>query len=156
VLTFLGEGPIINTMKYMGSKSRIAAEILPIILKDRQPDQCYVEPFVGGGNLIDKVDGWRIGADFNPYVIESLILIRDRLDLLPRDNTEFTEADYKLAKVAGLQQLKGYAGFALSYGGKWFGGWCRRKGVARDDVAEAYRNSVKQSPGLQGGEADLC
>ena len=29
-------------MKYMGSKARIAKEILPIILKDRKPEQCYV------------------------------------------------------------------------------------------------------------------
>lgn len=36
-------------MKYMGSKNRIAKEILPIILRDRKPNQWYVEPFVGGG-----------------------------------------------------------------------------------------------------------
>lgn len=36
-------------MKYVGSKNRHAKEILPIILKDRKPDQWYVEPFVGGG-----------------------------------------------------------------------------------------------------------
>jgi len=35
-------------MKYMGSKKRHAKELLPIILKDRQPGQWYVEPFVGG------------------------------------------------------------------------------------------------------------
>lgn len=36
-------------MKYLGSKARIAKEILPIILKDRKVGQYYVEPFVGGG-----------------------------------------------------------------------------------------------------------
>ncbi len=55
-------------MKYMGSKNRHAKELLPIILKDRQPGQWYVEPFVGGANMIDKVDGNRIGADSNEYV----------------------------------------------------------------------------------------
>jgi len=59
-------------MKYMGSKARHAKHILPIILKDRKPDQWYVEPFVGGANVIDKVDGKRIGADINPYVIAML------------------------------------------------------------------------------------
>jgi DNA adenine methylase len=48
-------------MKYMGSKRRIAKEILPIILKDRKPSQWYVEPFCGGANIIDKVDGKRLG-----------------------------------------------------------------------------------------------
>ncbi len=57
-------------MKYMGSKNRIAKHILPIILKDRKENQYYVEPFVGGANMIDKVNGLRIGADINPYLIE--------------------------------------------------------------------------------------
>lgn len=57
-------------MKYMGSKARIAKHILPIILKDRKEGQCYVEPFVGGANMIDKVDGWRIGGEFNRYIAE--------------------------------------------------------------------------------------
>ena len=36
-------------MKYQGSKNKIAKHILPIILKNRTPDQYYVEPFMGGG-----------------------------------------------------------------------------------------------------------
>ena len=56
-------------MKYMGSKNRIANEILPIILKDRTENQWYVEPFCGGCNLIDKVDGNRIANDKNKYII---------------------------------------------------------------------------------------
>jgi DNA adenine methylase len=55
-------------MKYMGSKNRIAKHILPIILKDRKEGQWYIEPFVGGFNLIDKVKGNRIAADCNPYI----------------------------------------------------------------------------------------
>lgn len=54
-------------MKYMGSKNRIAKDILPIILKERKPEQWYVEPFVGGCNIIDKVDGNRLGSDKNKY-----------------------------------------------------------------------------------------
>lgn len=46
----------------MGSKRRIAKDILPIILENRTPEQFYVEPFVGGANMIDKVQGKRIGA----------------------------------------------------------------------------------------------
>ena len=55
-------------MKYMGSKNRIAKHILPIILKDRKPDQWYVEPFVGGANMIDKVEGNRVGGEINEYI----------------------------------------------------------------------------------------
>ena len=56
-------------MKYMGSKNRIAKHILPIMLAERKEGQFWVEPFVGGANMIDKVDGNRIGADFNEYLI---------------------------------------------------------------------------------------
>ena len=42
-------------MKYMGSKRRYARELLPIILEGRQNSQHYVEPFVGGFKMIDKV-----------------------------------------------------------------------------------------------------
>lgn len=59
-------------MKYMGSKARIAKHILPIILKDRKEDQWYVEPFVGGANMIDKVDGNRIGSDLNKPLVACL------------------------------------------------------------------------------------
>ena len=52
-------------MKYMGSKSRIAEEILPIILNGRVDDQFYVEPFCGGLGTLDKVTGNRIGNDKN-------------------------------------------------------------------------------------------
>lgn len=75
-------------MKYIGSKNKIAKYILPIMLKNRKPNQYWVEPFVGGGNMIDKVDGNRIGSDYNPYVIEALKLIRDNPDSIPDIITE--------------------------------------------------------------------
>lgn len=53
----------------MGGKARFAKEILPIILKDREEGQWYVEPFAGGKNIIDKVENPRIANDINPYVI---------------------------------------------------------------------------------------
>ena len=69
-------------MKYMGSKNRIAKHILPIILKDRKENQYYVEPFVGGANIIDKVGGNRIGADINPYLIEFFKGLQNSRDLI--------------------------------------------------------------------------
>ncbi|MFA5049269.1 MAG: DNA adenine methylase [Patescibacteria group bacterium] len=133
----------------MGSKNRIAKEILPIILKNRQKNQFYIEPFVGGANMIDKVDGNRIGADLNPYLIECLELIRDNVDLLPKSKLEFTEKDYNEQKFI-KDSLYGYVGFALSYSGKWWGGWCRDSLGKRDYVAEAYKNALTQSEKLKG------
>jgi DNA adenine methylase len=52
-------------VKYMGSKNRISKFILPIMLAERNPDQRWIEPFVGGANVIDKVKGKRLGIDCN-------------------------------------------------------------------------------------------
>jgi DNA adenine methylase len=135
-------------MLYMGSKRRIAKYILPIMLDGHSGT--WVEPFVGGGNMIDKVTGPRIGADINKEVINALTFIRDYADKLPKNNQEFTESDYKLLRhrMTWIGQMGGFAGFAYSYGGKWLGGW--RRGGNRDYVAEAYRAAIAQQPGLQG------
>jgi len=136
-------------MKYMGSKNRIAKEILPIMLKNRG-DRTWVEPFVGGANIIDKVQGKRIGADLNPYLIDALIAIRDCVSDLPKNNTEFTEADYMKLRKSDDYKYKGYAGFGFSYSGKWLGGW-RRDGLGkRDYVRESYQNALNQSESLCG------
>jgi len=44
-------------MKYMGSKNRIAKHLLPIMLAECEKHGItkWVEPFVGGANMIDKV-----------------------------------------------------------------------------------------------------
>ena len=44
-------------MKYMGSKNRIAKHILPIMLAEAEKNGItkWVEPFVCGVNMIDKV-----------------------------------------------------------------------------------------------------
>jgi DNA adenine methylase len=63
-------------MQYMGSKNRIAKHLLSVMLPYRKPGQWWVEPFVGGGNMIDKVGGRRIGGDVNIYLIELLRAVR--------------------------------------------------------------------------------
>lgn len=62
-------------MKYMGSKSRIAKQIVPIIQSgiERDGRDSYIEPFVGGANVIDKIKcKYRVGFDINEYLIALL------------------------------------------------------------------------------------
>ena len=74
-------------MKYMGSKNRIAKHILPIMLAEAEKHNIttWVEPFVGGGNMIDKVPSTfrKIGADLNPHTFAAMLAIRDFPDALP-------------------------------------------------------------------------
>ena len=120
------------------------------MLESRAEGMTWVEPFVGGANMIDKVDGERIGADLNKYLIEALLTIRDNINDIPKSNEDFTEEDYKQLRKNDRYRFKGYAGFAFSYSGKWLRGWCRDKENKRDYVAESFRNAIKQNPKLQG------
>lgn len=142
-------------MKYMGSKNRIAKHVLPIILKDRRDGQLYIEPFVGGGNMIDKVSGKRLGIDCNKDVINALKLIRDNPNSIP---DLITEEDYKRAKSGVFNcELRGFISFAMSFGGKHFGGYRRDKAGQFNCIENmsnqtrmAKNSAIKQSPLLQG------
>lgn len=138
-------------MKYMGSKARIAKRILPIILKDRKEGQWYVEPFVGGANMIDKVDGNRIGGEFNRYIAEMWKeLVKGTKPLT------ITKGDYQNIKANPDNYpnwLVGWVGVACSYSGKWFGGFAGKTVTLcgdRDYQAEAHANLEKQLQNLCG------
>lgn len=130
-------------MKYMGSKRRIAKEILPIILKDRKEGQVFYDLFVGGGNLLDKVEGKRVANDNNNYLIA---LFKE----MQQENFEIPfvgEQKYKEIqknKDDFPDWLVGYVGFQLSFGAKFFGGYRRDKAGVRDYENEAQQNLKAQ------------
>ncbi len=138
-------------MKYMGSKNRIAKHLLPIMLENRN-GRTWVEPFVGGANMIDKVDGKRIGADFNEYVISLFTGIQN--GFIPPN--EVSEQEYKQARLNRLvTPLVSFIGFGCSYSGKWFGGYARgntNKGQPRNYCLESKKNILNQSENLKGVE----
>ena len=142
-------------MKYMGSKARHAKEMLPIILKDRKEGQWYVEPFVGGCNMIDKVSGNRIGADVHEYLIAMWQAVS--VGWFP-DKSVITEESYQQIKNNKDvdKALTGFVGFACSFGGKWFGGWRRDGAGVRDYVSEAVNNAAKQFSKLKGVKFYCC
>ena len=127
----------------MGSKRKIANDILPIILKNRKINQWYVEPFCGGCNSLDKVSGLRIGADNNKYLIALLEeMQKDNFSLPFIGEKEYQ--DIKNNKEKYPDYILGYAGFQLSFGAKWFGGYRRDKAGVRDYQNEAQQNLKAQ------------
>lgn len=136
-------------MKYMGSKRLLAKHILPIILNGRKSDQWYVEPFVGGGNMIDKVDGLRLGADYNKYLIAMFQALQ--LGWLPPEHITKEQYYYIKGNKDENLALTGYCGFCASFCGKWFGGWAndykkikRKDGTYRNYQIESRNNILKQ------------
>lgn len=139
-------------MKYMGSKRRIAKHLLPIMLQKAKEKNIatWVEPFVGGGNMIDKVpDSFaRIGYDLNPHTICAMIDIRDKPEQLP---DAVTECGYKSLIGSEPESIKSWVRFNLSFGGKFDGGYAREKGSDETTFCGyGKRNALKQSPLIQG------
>ena len=67
-------------MNLMGSKSRIAKYIVPIIQKyiDENNIHNYLEPFCGGLNVIDKIRcGRKFAYDLNKYLIHLFIHVKE-------------------------------------------------------------------------------
>lgn len=143
----------------MGSKARIAKHILPIILKDRCVDQWYVEPFVGGANTIAKVDGNRIGADANKYLIAMFNGLQDdyfREFDQSKAHYDLVRAEYNNGTNLNFTDFYiGYVGFMASANGRFFDGGYSGKsktkiGTVRNYIDESVRGMEKHIPKLEG------
>lgn len=133
-------------MQYMGSKNRIAKQLLPIMRASRLPGQPWVEPFVGGANMIDKVEGRRIGNDTHEYLVALLTAIKSGYEppsVIDRDLYYTIKANPENYP----KELVGFVGFAGSFGGRWWGGYAaNRRG---DNYAAAgRRNLLRQAKAL--------
>lgn len=135
----------------MGSKSRIAKEIVPIIQSyiDDNNITVYVEPFVGGANVIDKIKcEIKIGNDSNKYLIALLKRVQQNLPLISNVSKDFY-TKVKINKDNFDDWVVGNVGFLASYNGKFFGGYSgkvkTKNGTVRDYYSESCRNIKKQN-----------
>lgn len=150
-------------IKYFGSKSRIAKDIVPIIQKaiDDNNINTYIEPFVGGANVIDKIKcRKRIGNDLNVFVIELLKYVRDGGELpesISREEYNVVRAAYNNKELDKFPLWYfGAVGFLASYNGRWFDGGYAQAGYEktknglryRDYYRESKDNLLKQTPNL--------
>ena len=149
-------------MKYMGSKNRIAKEIIPILLKDRKEDEYFVDVFAGGCNLIDKIPGKRIANDKNKYLIamwKGLQEERQRPYEISKDLYSCARDVYNGKEVRFEHKMNmddfmiGWVGWMASYNGRFFdggySGHCVGK-TERDYISEQIRNTEKQIPLIKG------
>ena len=136
-------------MKYMGSKNRIAKEILPIILKDRKENQYYVEPFCGGLGTFDKVTGLRIANDKNKYLIAMWKGLQENRprpqeiskELYSKARTEFNNG----TNIEFDDFMIGWIGWMGSYNGRFFdGGYSGHSVGKRDYITEQIKNTETQ------------
>lgn len=141
----------------MGSKNRLAKELIPIITADLQSNQWYVEPFVGGCNMIDKIQHpLRLGADSNEYLIALLKYVQSGGEL-----PEFIDKDEYLRVKANSEGYDkwytGFCGFIASRNGVFFStyaGICNTKQGERNYLREKRNNLLKQD--LSGIKLECC
>lgn len=138
-------------MRYVGSKSRHAAEIAAILTAARRPSQPYYEPFLGMAHVLGRMAPPKYGSDLCAPAIAYLKALQK--GWLPP--ATLPEADWRQIRDNQSHyppELVAFAGFGCSFGGKWFGGYARgttTNGTPRNYAAEAHRFAKKMEPGLQ-------
>ena len=149
-------------MKYVGSKNRLAKELVPIIQSHiTNETKGYLEPFVGGANMIDKIEcNNKFGCDIHEELIELLKYVQDTNNILPKTITEEEYNKVRLNKDKYEKWYVGLVGFCATFGAKYFGGYARGfkddKITPRDIPAESIRNIEKQRKNLQNIKFKCC
>ena len=145
-------------MVYMGAKTKYADEIVPILQKiidEHNTVKCYVEPFVGGANIIDKIKcRWSYGTDKNKTLIDLHCQLQRHPEQIPE---HITREDWDKAKEI-YRKYKGdvpfdaemapwFIGAIQFFGSNNRGGFSRgyaKPANGRDYYNEGYRNAMKQ------------
>lgn len=134
-------------MMYLGGKARIANKLTEYINNRLKPNQTYWEPFVGAGWVISKIDDQRIrmGSDIH----KELIAMWKALQEGRKPPKKITEEEYYDIKNGNYSlALKGFTGFACSWGGKWWGGYACN-GSDRNYALNGYNSLTKKIPLIQ-------
>lgn len=124
-------------MRYFGGKSKIAKELVPIIESYRGNHVGYLEPFVGGSNVISLVKGLpRFASDKYADLIAMWIKLQEGW-IPPAD---VSKEEYLEIRKTGEDFLKGFVSTGCSFGGKVWGGYA---GLNEDrNYALNAKNSV--------------
>lgn len=146
-------------MVYMGSKRKYKKYIIPILQKtiNNFNIDTYIEPFVGGANVIDDIKCEnRIGYDRSDTLIALLDLASKDFSKVMKDGSrelwdkgkEYVKngnkpEDMTLAEIGAMEFFASYCngGFPRGYA---------KNTQNRNYYKEAYNNMEKQSPKLKG------
>lgn len=133
-------------MQYMGSKNKLSKELVPIIQSYITEDtKCYLEPFVGGANMIDKIKCKnKVGCDIHKELIALLKYSQE--NELPETISEEEYNQVKNNKEDYPDWYVGLVGFCGSFGAKYFNGFARRynKDGSLFDVPRQAINSLRR------------
>lgn len=148
-------------MVYMGSKSKYAKYIVPVLQKciDDNKVTTYIECFVGGANIIDKIKcDNRIGYDRSDTLIALLAQAANNFDDVMKDGSrelwdkgKAYVKDGKMPEDMTLAEIGAMEFFASFCNGGFPRGYAKNT-ETRNYYNEAYRNMREQAPQLAGIE----
>ena len=136
-------------MRYLGSKRRLAKKVAGLIGATAYGHDYYIEPFVGGANMMGEIDHPRkIGIDKHKYLVALLKAVRDGW-VPPYLISEAVYEQIKQAPEMFPPHLVGFIGFCCSFGGVWFGGYARSRKL-ENFAQQGSRSLLRQAPKLAG------
>jgi len=135
-------------MQYLGGKARAGLWVAKALLADTPRRSTYLEPFVGAGWVL-----WRVAPGFRRVEAgdyhQDLCLLWDAILNGWEPPQEVTRAEYTQLRDAEPSALRAFAGFGLSFGGKWFGGYASND--RGDDYCRAARRGLlRKATGMVG------
>lgn len=139
-------------MRYLGGKARTWKEIAKYLESIRQPDQEYLEPFVGGAWVLQGISGKRIALDVNEALINMYKALQNGW-LPPSTITNEIYQDLKENQDPN-DPLTAFVGFGVSFGGKWFGGFANSSD--RNYASNAKNSLLKKLVAIEDVEFKHC
>lgn len=111
-------------MQYLGGKTRIATHISEVLSTFSETRSTYVEPFLGGGSVA-ALTAPRFSRAIVADVVPDLVMLWQAAISGWTPPDDITEQEWAALRKAEPSALRGFAGFACSFGGKWFAGYAR-------------------------------
>lgn len=141
-------------MKYLGSKSRIVGEILPIMLKEMNGRNAFVDAFCGGCSVIQNVPPkyYRIANDKQKYLIsmwKSLVDGKEFPQRIERDYYNKVRDCYNGKNNDYEDDLVGWTGFMGSYNGRFYDGGYSGHAVPTKPSLKQSSTNVEDNDSLE-------
>lgn len=142
-------------MRYLGGKIKQAKWLANTILPLVKGRSIYVEPFVGGGAILEVMAPHFKDVLASDIVLD-LILLYQALQNGWLPPITLSKDEYIALKNSNTPSaLRAWAGFAASYNGKWFAGY-GPKAVGRDYLAESHRAILRKAKNFQHVVFEHC
>lgn len=135
-------------VQYLGGKKRLAKHIAAVLEQHREPHARFVDVFAGSLAITAAMSGERVANDG----CTPLITLYRAWSIGWRPSIVIDERVYQLIreKADPFDPLTAFAGFGLSYGGKWFGGFARDHSSGRDYARTATQSLDKYVSACKG------